>query len=523
MKLRSSTLRIYQQVHTWTGLLAGFALFVAFYAGALSVFRSDIDLWQSPPWQASRTPTLSAQQLVERLVRDVPEARADFGLMLPDGGSPPYLFWFGAGKVHYLTAQSDAHPSDHAPPDRLADFIYTLHYSLGASAPGMYLMGVVSLLYGLALVSGVIIHLPGLVQQLFALRPGNNIKRLWNDAHNAIGVLSLPFHIMFALTGALFCLLGVAMPLLGKVALGPDLASRYAQAVSATVIQPNTVNHQPASTLSVEALLQRARAEAARAGSAGIRPDYVHFVDYAQTDGHAEVSGICQHTIATYCSIDLSAHDGHVLAATLGRHARLNNNLTSAMYGLHFANYGGRAVQWLYFALGLGGAFLFYSGNLLWLESRRKRRHQQQPRRVRFMARATLGVCLGSCLGISVCFAATGLSGVLGHSPGSIAQTSFFATLLAACMFASFRPVPAVSYALCMATGWVSALTGALHLLYSLPRLGSNPGPAPVSVLMVDLVGLALGVGFFGLARASRRRGLHGDPHSIWAVQRPEH
>ena len=36
------------------------------------------------------------------------------------------------------------------------------------------------------------------------LRPGRNLKRFWQDAHNVIGVLSLPMHVMFAVTGAMF-------------------------------------------------------------------------------------------------------------------------------------------------------------------------------------------------------------------------------------------------------------------------------------------------------------------------------
>jgi uncharacterized iron-regulated membrane protein len=45
---------------------------------------------------------------------------------------------------------------------------------------------------------------------------------------------------------------------------------------------------------------------------------------------------------------------------------------TSAFFALHFGSYGGEPIRWGYFFLGLAGAFLFYSGNLLWIESRRK-------------------------------------------------------------------------------------------------------------------------------------------------------
>lgn len=46
MKLKSTTLRTYTTLHTWVGLVAGFALFVAFYAGAITVFHHELQFWQ---------------------------------------------------------------------------------------------------------------------------------------------------------------------------------------------------------------------------------------------------------------------------------------------------------------------------------------------------------------------------------------------------------------------------------------------------------------------------------------------
>src|SRR5690606_25693579 len=99
--------------------------------------------------------------------------------------------------------------SEQPPAASLSELVNALHYSLGIPVAGTWLMGIVSLLYGVALVSGVVIHLPKLVADLFALRPGRNLKRFWQDAHNLIGVLGLPMHIMFAVTGALLCLVMV--------------------------------------------------------------------------------------------------------------------------------------------------------------------------------------------------------------------------------------------------------------------------------------------------------------------------
>jgi uncharacterized iron-regulated membrane protein len=65
-------------------------------------------------------------------------------------------------------------------------------------------VGVMALLYVVALVSGLIILLPTLVKDFFALRIRKNIKRLWMDVHNALGIVSLPFHLVMALTCVVF-------------------------------------------------------------------------------------------------------------------------------------------------------------------------------------------------------------------------------------------------------------------------------------------------------------------------------
>lgn len=58
----------------------------------------------------------------------------------------------------------------------LANFINNLHYALGFPDVGIYFMGAVSVLYGLALVSGVLLHLPRLKKDLLAVRHGRNLN-----------------------------------------------------------------------------------------------------------------------------------------------------------------------------------------------------------------------------------------------------------------------------------------------------------------------------------------------------------
>src|SRR3546814_1679397 len=112
-------------------------------------------------------------------------------------------------------------------------------------------MGLVSLLYGLALLSVVVHHLPRLLQSEFALRPGRNLKQFWQDAHNVVGVLSLPMHVMFASTGALLCLLFVLMTALNPLVYEGKLMAAVPAAMDTAPVLAAAGVEAPAGSLAM--------------------------------------------------------------------------------------------------------------------------------------------------------------------------------------------------------------------------------------------------------------------------------
>ncbi|QNK01092.1 PepSY-associated TM helix domain-containing protein [Dyella telluris] len=516
--MKAATLRTFQTVHTWTGLLAGFALFVAFYAGALTVFHDDIAAWQNPPWRAAADAEVSLDTLMERLLAQHPDVRDDFGIILPrDGSHAAYAYWEAKDGTRFATASQMEAPRTEAAENELADFVYALHDSLGLPVIGLYLMGIVSVLYGLALLSGILIHLPQLAKDFFAMRVGRNLKRLWQDAHNAIGVISLPFHVIFAVTGALFCLFTITLVSLNTIAFDGKLFDAFARATATTPTV--TASGTPATMLTTDALIERARAEAMKSGVTTFEPDYMHFVHYGDRNAVAEVRGLSQHTLGSYGTVAMSAHDGRVLGTYVGDRYSLNGISYASLFGLHFGSFGGRTVQWLYFILGLGGAFLFYSGNLLWIESRRKRRHLDQPRKTWVMARATVGVCIGSCLAISGAFVATWVAERLGVDAGVPQRAACYGLFLGACAYACLRPVARATVELLWATAALTSAMAIVDLAVNASAMLHDGSPLTWRVIGVDLTGIALGIVFALFARAAARRARTGDANSVWALR----
>ena len=167
-------------------------------------------------------------------------------------------------------------------------------------------------------------------------------------------------------------------------------------------------------------------------------------------------------------------------------------------------------MKWLYFLLGLAGAFLFYSGNLLWIEARRKRRQMAQPRRTRFVAGLTLGVCLGCVAGVSAVF----LAGAL--LPQAWIARSYFIVFFASILWALLRPPARAGHELL----WLCVvLTTAIPLagwIGSGEHLFAAAWHGHWARFLTDATALVLALAFWRMAVATLRRGHEGDPNSLW-------
>ncbi|KHM92333.1 PepSY-associated TM helix domain-containing protein, partial [Xanthomonas vesicatoria] len=258
--------------------------------------------------------------------------------------------------------------------------------------------------------------------------------------------------------------------------------------------------------LPVATLLERARS-----ASPGFVPESLAYHDAGDANARVEVYGRHdQHRLNTLGGVALDATTGQVLRVLAPATMSPGTAALRGLQALHFGNFGHAPVRWLYFLLGLGGAFLFYSGNLLWIETRRKRRLVDQPRRTHAMARLTVGVCLGSVAGISAVFIAARLL-----APGQ-ERDVYYAVFAAVLAWALIRPTARGAYEVLLACAVLTALI-------PLASCASASGVAlpwqDATVLVVDLIALAVAWAYWQLARASKRRGLQGDPNSVWAWQ----
>jgi hypothetical protein len=390
----------------------------------------------------------------------------------------------------------------------------------------MGVMGVVSLLYALALVSGVIVLLPTLVKDLFALRIGRNLKRMWLDAHNAVGILSLPFHVVMALSVVAFGLSDYIFNVQDRViydgALKPMMLAQNPFFATAPVVpraasEPAPVMLPPAQLLAkVHRRAPRFEPAAQRYRRAG-QPGATVFVAgddarYLARDGGF---ALMDPFTGKFLNAEFLPGDGN------------GNNwsaATSAFYALHFGSYGGAPVRWGYFALGLAGAFLFYSGNLLWIESRRKAMRRDgipvtQRRSTFVMASLSVGVVFGCICGISLTLLAGKL--LAGRVDDLHAwHIGIYYTLFAGSIaWAIVRGAARASVellALAMLSSAAIPLASLVGALVPSSGLWFSPAAGPLGV---D-IGAALGALCFAwMWRKTRQRVAAGPADSVWSVR----
>lgn len=521
MKLPTDLVRMYKEIHGWVGIISGLALFIAFYAGAVTMFEVPLQRWASPPPTLAPAPSLErTPELVAKVLAAHPEAAKGYEIHLSiDSANPARLSWtsargeeaeHGGGEKHFASLAPDGSLQvATGGPSEVAQFIDVLHQQVGLPFPheiAMPIMGAIALLYTIALVSGLVVLLPSLVSDLFALRIGKNVKRMWLDVHNVLGLFSLPFHIVMALTAVTFAFHDQFYGAQGLVFGGEERGGGQQMAAASAALEP------PAS-LSPVALVSRVRQQA---------PGFVpEVLVYGQARGglpSLRIQGSDARygmRAPTYGIAGVDPKTGEITSTDYmpGMQDGWSATITS-FFALHFGNFGGNAIRWAYFLLGLAGAFLFYTGNLLWVESRRKKARKagavEQTRSTKILGALTVGVPLGCIAGISVTLAAAKLLG--GHASYGVHSAIYYAVFLGATVWALLRgaarsgPELTLLAALAMLTIPLASLLG-----------GANWFDTR-GLMLVDTSAIVLAMMLFISMRSAKRRALEGPKDSVWST-----
>ncbi|WP_377701717.1 PepSY-associated TM helix domain-containing protein [Pseudoduganella sp. UC29_71] len=362
-------------LHTWSGLLVCWILFLVFSAGTASYFRDEISLWMKPELHAVNVqgvaPATAAVVAVQALQERAPDAKRWF-ITLPTDRTPAIrIAWTDPDRSKRGLKSALIDPASGVElkdprETRGGEFIYRLHFDLHYMPAiwARWIVGFCAMFMLVSIVSGVITH-KRIFKDFFTFR-GNKGQRSWLDAHNASAVLALPYHLMITYTG-LVTLMFLYMPAATQVAYKGDREAMNAEVFPSAgkPVKPARV-HMPLAA--VRSMVEQAEkhwgGRAAGALSVTSPNDANARISVTRAAGRelSHKQAAMQFDGASGALLAQAGDDPSGAAATHG-----------VMYGLHIARFAGPLMRGFLFISGLAGCAMVATGALLWAVKSRQR------------------------------------------------------------------------------------------------------------------------------------------------------
>jgi uncharacterized iron-regulated membrane protein len=392
-------------LHTWTGLLPGWVLFLIFLFGTVAFFQEEVSRWMRPEL-ASGPVTSRALDASGALLAARAAGADSWTLSLPGnrGGEGFTASWIPAGRDWSDREEvmlDSAGGREIAVRDTQGGwFLYRFHFDLHYMPYWLarYIVSIAALAMLVAILSGIVTH-KKIFADFFLLRFGKG-QRSWLDAHNVTAVLALPFYLMMTYTG-LVALLFTLMPWAISVSY-PNGDDFYADAFPRGLVVEASGTAEP--LLPISELVARARA-----AHPGFAPASITVSHPGDASAMVEMWPRADTLAGPRSGLYLNGVTGALLPAPRPHGA------ASVTYGvmvdLHAGRFSGPMLRWLYFLSGVGGTVMVASGLVLWTVKRRAKLPDPTKPHVgfRLVERLNIGVIVGGTGGIAVYFIANRL------------------------------------------------------------------------------------------------------------------
>ena len=415
---------IYFHLHTISGIFACLLLFVIFFAGSFSFFKTEITAWQNnASYKANPRAAIAYDNFIDSLAQTKNLQGRDISFFL---SRPPAVFVsLSATKDSTLAAETAAPGAKTtkrgAPGGALSffyntvnkkqgsykdtygmgEFLYRLHFlaplnqlPVKTGYPFGYLLaGIVSFLFLFALITGLLLHWGKIVSGFFTFRPWAKLKTLWTDAHTALGVIGFPYQFLYAVTGLFLIVNSVLVVPFSKVLYKGDDKKLYSDIGFRNDSTYNYAYQPLPQKVAIEPFIDRTKA----LWPAAIL-ERIKIKNYGDSSMHIELEG------ANPANKQLTGSGKivyHAATAAIVEQkapaapATYSEKVIGLMHRLHFGDYGGYPLKIVYFILGLLGCVVIISGLLIWQVARNKKNMPAHKRRFNFWtANIFIAICL---------------------------------------------------------------------------------------------------------------------------------
>ncbi len=358
-----TTIRRWYLVHKWSSIVSTMFLLMLCVTGLPLIFHDEIEAATGTDWEAPLAGAPSAQG-------GVPLDRIVATALSQQPGDVPLFMGFSQDSA-LLTVTTG--PAADVPGDAMTllyfdratgralgpvedggvmDVLLQLHTDLFLGLPGMLLLGVMGLLFVVALISGVVLYAPFMRRLRFGTlrrQRAARVRRL--DEHNVLGILTLAWALVIGVTGAINAF---ADPLTDHWRDG-ELAAMTATYAGSPPLPAERYGSLDTAMASAQDALP------------GLAPQFIGFPGGAWSSGHHYAIFFQGATPLTRHLLTPALVDARTGELTDSRQMPLLNQALMLSKPLHFGDYGGLPLKLIWAVLTLATIWVLITGIILWL------------------------------------------------------------------------------------------------------------------------------------------------------------
>ena len=359
-----SAVRTWFLVHKWTSLVCTAFLLMLCLTGLPLIFHHEIDDALGSHGELATTAQAAPLKDLDTMLAAALKARpGEVGLFMSfDEDRPVVNVTTGptpdAPESKMTLMSFDRRTVEKLPPigGGVMDVILRIHVDMFAGLPGMLFLGLMGLLFFVAVVSGVVLYSPFMRKLDFGvLRVSRSSRLKWLDYHNLLGVVTVAWVSVVGLTGVINTL---STPIIQLWQIG--------QLAEMTAPYKNDPPPPPGALASIHQAVATAQ-EAAP----GMRVQFVAFPGGSFSSKHHYAVFMQGDTPLTKKLLTPALIDARTGKLTAMRSMPWYAQALLLSQPLHFGDYGGLPLKILWAVLDLITIVVLGSGLYLWLSRRR--------------------------------------------------------------------------------------------------------------------------------------------------------
>jgi len=370
---------VFFNTHTVSGIVISIALYIIFFAGAFSIFKDEIAIWEEGTSVSySQRKDVDFDAIIEKIDKKYDLTGRDVQINFGENKDKLTIFLDVSkdslaleknNKTHFF--EVDIHTLEtktYSEYYSLGEFLYRLHFLHQLPGVGIYLAGFVALFFLFAIVTGVIVHWKKIIPDFYKFNPKIALKRVWADAHTVLGVLGLPFQFIFAVTGAYFCL-GLLVLIPANILYNGDqdklLEDLRPDRKTYEWLEKSNENVPSFNRFAQKSGKYWNNFHLTRGYIRNYKGENMKYLLMGELKDSERFIGI------GYLVFD--AYTGKVEVEKKPNNIEYTEDLQRLLGRLHFADFGGVTLKIIYFVLALVTCFVIITGVLIWIEARNKK------------------------------------------------------------------------------------------------------------------------------------------------------